>query len=69
LADLLSIGFPEHKWFPWKFHRVPQNYYKTGKHEIVEFLKEKFSIRNKEDWSKVTLEVVQFDFTIYLNIL
>ncbi len=51
--------YPEYNWLPWKFNRLPQNYYvsQTDKQEIIKFLREKFNIVNKTDWNDITLEV------------
>ncbi len=60
ISLLVSTVYPEHKWLPWKFHRLPKDYNisQSSKQEIIEFLKEKFDIINKDDWNKVTLEVI-----------
>jgi hypothetical protein len=59
IFNLVSTVYSDHNWIQWKFSRLSKQYNisQTEKEEIIDILKKKFNIVNKEDWDNVTKEV------------
>jgi hypothetical protein len=53
--DLLKTIYPEYKWDPFQFNRLPNNYWqKDTLKEYFELVSERVGVKKEEDWYKVT---------------
>ena len=59
LSDLLSSVYPEYEWLPWKFYRLPRNYWVEVKnqHKFVEWAGKELKIEQLSDWFNVNYKV------------
>lgn len=58
--DLIVDVFPEHKWVPWKFNRVPLRYWNAQANKLayVEWLFKELGFKDMRDWYSLTYENV-----------
>ncbi len=63
---LLSNIFPEYEWLPWKFVQISKGYWKDMKNQrkFMDWAGKELNYTNKEDWYKVTTEVINFKLKI-----
>jgi hypothetical protein len=59
LPDLLSSVYPEHEWLPWKFPRLPDNFWEDAKNErkFMDWAAKQLNIKEMGDWYNVTFKV------------
>lgn len=60
LAAALQSLFPEHEWQPWRFSKVPNNFWKDSQNvrRWFEWLAPQVKVAKMEDWYSVTTELV-----------
>ena len=56
---LFENVFPEHEWLPWKFTRVPKNYWQNEKNirKFMSWAEKELGIKDVGEWQKVTTKV------------
>ena len=59
LLKLLQTHFPNFDWLPWKFGKVPNNYWNDKKNvkKYLENVKNELKIDKMQDWYKITVKV------------
>jgi hypothetical protein len=52
--------YPEHEWLPWRFSKVPNGFWDDIKNQrdFLDWAGKQLNYKNKEDWYKVTKEVI-----------
>ena len=60
---MLLGAYPDHKWYPWKFHQVSKNFWdrmdRSQEMEFVEWLSKELEIRVLDDWYRISFEQVR----------
>jgi hypothetical protein len=56
---LLATVYPEYDWLPWKFYKLPKNYWQDikNKRKFVEWVGKQWEIKDMSDWYKKTYTV------------
>lgn len=58
LPSLLQQAYPEHKWFTFKFTRVPVGFWTTRENRLdfMRWLQDQLSIKDMKDWNQLTAD-------------
>lgn len=53
--------YPEHKWIPWKFERVPRGFWanQENQREFFDWLSKELGFKTLEEWYKLKKDVVR----------
>jgi hypothetical protein len=59
LYALLSAIYPDYQWLPWKFINCPRNWWddKKNQKKFMDWAAQQLSIKEDNDWYKVTYKV------------
>ncbi len=59
---LVSTVYSEHEWLPWRFYKVSKKFWDDLKNQRVfmDWARKQLNYTNKEDWYKVSAEVIKF---------
>jgi hypothetical protein len=51
---------PDFNWLPWKFGRIPTNYWSTleNQRQFLDSVAKQLGIKEMSDWYKVSAEVI-----------
>ena len=63
LPKLLKSVYPEYPWLPWKFVRLPRNYWSNieNQREFMQYLSKQLNIKELSDWYNIPAMVaIQF---------
>lgn len=60
ISSMLHTLYPEHKWDPTKFHRMPRRYWTLIKNQkaFMDSLATKYNIQVPDDWNQITSEIM-----------
>jgi hypothetical protein len=55
---LLQSIYSENEWIPWKFHKIPANYWESleNRRKFVDWLGHHLGFKHLDDWYKITME-------------
>jgi hypothetical protein len=58
LENFLIDIYPDYKWIPWKFSRVPNNFWNSleNRKSYTDWLFEELKYKNQEDWYKINCQ-------------
>ena len=58
---LLSAMYPDYEWLPWKFEKVPENFWNKFENIkwFMEWVGKQLGIKELNDWNKVTQKQVE----------
>jgi hypothetical protein len=56
---MLTAIYPEHEWIPWKFAKVPKNFWdsKENQRKFLQYTFTELGLKDMEDWYKVSRQV------------
>ena len=59
IYQLLTSIIPEYEWVPWRFSRLPKNYWEDVKNQrkFMDWAGKELGIKEMDDWYKVPNEV------------
>lgn len=60
MANLIINVLPEFNWLPWKFTRVPKDYWNEfqNQRKFVDSIAKQLNIQKMTDWYKVSYNVI-----------
>ena len=61
LYSALKSIYPNYEWIPWKFQRIPKNYWLNieNQRKYFNWLSNKLNIKSNEDWYNVKLSDIE----------
>ena len=59
IFELVSKYVPEYPWIPWKFRRIPPNFWNdlSNQRKFLESIAKDLNVNKIEDWYNVTVKV------------
>ena len=59
---MMPLVYPEYEWLPWKFYKLPNNYWDNIKNhrKFMDWAEKQLGIKEKSDWYKILLQVLLF---------
>ena len=64
--ELIKSVFPEYKWLPWRFKKVPKGFWKDIKNQrdFMDWIGLQIGLKSMDDWYHVKIEVCyQLEFS------
>ena len=62
--NLIKKYYPKYDWIPWKFERVPKNFWSdvNNQRKYTDWLFNELKFKNMEDWYNINQEIIQNNF-------
>jgi hypothetical protein len=63
MYSALSTIYPEKKWLPWLFDKVPQGYWEDTANQLsfLDWISQRLEVKSQEDWYKIKTSGIHGD--------